>query len=251
VSQQTIVPVAITRLFCPINLTHRAQANLPSAAAHHAIRVLRLKRGDEVRLFNGEGGEYEASIHRVEKDIVTVDIGRHNDIERESKLNVCLAQAITTGDKMDFTLQKAAELGVARIQPLQTNRAVVKLNQERAEKRLQHWQNVVASACEQCGRNTVPTVAPILPFEQWVASTDPASMRLMLSPYAEQSLRDCPVPTGEVNLVIGPEGGLNQEEVAFAQIKGFTSVRMGPRVLRTETAPLAALAAMQVLWGDF
>ena len=250
-SQQTIVPVAITRLFCPINLAHRRQANLTSGAAHHAIRVLRLKLGDEVRLFNGEGGEYEASIHRVDKDSVTVDIGRHHEIEHESKLKVCLAQAITTGDKMDYTLQKAVELGVARIQPLQTNRAVVRLNQERAEKRLQHWQNIVVSACEQCGRNTVPKVAPILSFEEWVASTDKTATRLMLSPFAEQSLRDCPAPTGDVNLVIGPEGGLNQEEVAFAQVKGFTSVRMGPRVLRTETAPLAALAAMQILWGDF
>ena len=243
--------MAITRLFCPINLAHRAQADLTSGAAHHAIRVLRLKRGDEVRLFNGEGGEYDANIHRVDKDSVTVDIGRHHDSERESKLRVCLAQAITTGDKMDYTLQKAVELGVTRIQPLQTNRAVVRLNQERAEKRLQHWQNVVISACEQCGRNTVPRVANILPFEEWVATTDPAMMRFMLSPYAEQSLRDCPKPSGEVSLVIGPEGGLNQAEVAFAQVKGFSSVRMGPRVLRTETAPLAALAAMQVLWGDF
>lgn len=243
--------MAVPRLFCPINLCHRAQANLPSGAAHHAIRVLRLKVGDEVRLFNGEGGEFEASIHRVDKDSVTVDIGRHHDIERESTVQVCLAQAITTGDKMDYTLQKAVELGVARIQPLQTKRSVVRLNQERAEKRLQHWQNVVVSACEQCGRNTVPKVAPILPFEEWVAATDKATMRLMLSPYAEQSLRDCPAPTGEVNLVIGPEGGLNQDEVAFALAKGFTSVRMGPRVLRTETAPLAALATMQILWGDF
>ena len=243
--------MAITRLFCPINLAHRAQANLPGGAAHHAIRVLRLKRGDEVRLFNGEGGEYEASIHRVDKDSVTVDIGRHHEIERESNLKVCLAQAVTTGDKMDYTLQKAVELGAARIQPLQTNRAVVRLNQERAEKRLQHWQNVVIAACEQCGRNTVPKVAGILTFEEWVAGTDPASARLMLSPYAELSLRECPKPAGEINLVIGPEGGLNQEEVAFAQVKGFTSVRIGQRVLRTETAPLAALAAMQVLWGDF
>jgi 16S rRNA (uracil1498-N3)-methyltransferase len=243
--------MAITRLYCPISLAHRAQANLPGGAAHHAIRVLRLKRGDEVRLFNGEGGEFEASIHRVEKDNVTVDIGRHHDMERESTLQVCLAQAITTGDKMDYVLQKAVELGVARIQPLQTNRAVVRLNQERAEKRLQHWQNVVAAACEQCGRNSIPKVENILPFEQWVASTDPASLRLMLSPVAEHTLKDCPAPSGEVNLVVGPEGGLNQEEVAFAQLKGFTSVRMGPRVLRTETAPLAALASMQVLWGDF
>ncbi|MDQ3259887.1 MAG: 16S rRNA (uracil(1498)-N(3))-methyltransferase [Pseudomonadota bacterium] len=243
--------MAIPRLFCPINLAHRAQANLPNGAAHHAIRVLRLKCDDEVRLFNGEGGEYEARIHRVEKDIVTVDIGRHHDSERESKLKVCLAQAITTGDKMDYTLQKAVELGVARIQPLQTRRSVVRLNQERAEKRLQHWQNVVVSACEQCGRNTVPQVAAILPFEEWVAVTDASTTRLMLSPYAEHSLRDCPAPTGAVNLTIGPEGGLNQDEVAFAQAKGFTSVRIGPRVLRTETAPLAALAAMQILWGDF
>ncbi len=243
--------MAVPRLFCPINLSHRAQATLPSGAAHHAIRVLRLKLGDEVRLFNGEGGEYEASIHRVDKDSVAVDIGRHHDVELESNVRVCLAQAITTGEKMDYTLQKAVELGVARIQPLQTKRSVVKLNEERAEKRLQHWQNVVASACEQCGRNTVPKVEPIMAFEEWVVSTNKASMRLMLSPHAELSLRDCAAPMGEVSLVIGPEGGLNQDEVAFALVKGFTSVRMGPRVLRTETAPLAALAAMQILWGDF
>ena len=243
--------MAIPRLYCPIQLAHRVQATLPDAAAHHAVRVLRLKRGHEVRLFNGEGGEFEASIHLVAKDAVIVDIGRYHNVERESPLKVCLAQAVTTGEKMDYTLQKAVELGVARIQPLQTQRSVVRLDQERADKRRRHWHNVVISACEQCGRNTVPGVAAIISLEEWVATTVAGQMRLMLSPAAEKTLREFSAPVAEVSLLVGPEGGFSKDEVYFAVAKGFQSARLGPRVLRTETAPLAALAAMQMLWGDF
>ena len=242
--------MSLPRLYCPIPLARRAQATLPEGAAHHAARVLRLKRGDEVRLFNGEGGEFEASIHLATKDAVIVDIGRFHEVERESPLKVCLAQAVTTGEKMDYTLQKAVELGVARIQPLQTQRSVVRLDQERADKRRRHWQNVVISACEQCGRNTVPEVAAIVSLEEWVATTNAETIRLMLSPFAEKSLREFPKPVAEVSLMVGPEGGFSKEETEFAVAKGFQSARFGPRVLRTETAPLAALAAMQVLWGD-
>jgi 16S rRNA (uracil1498-N3)-methyltransferase len=173
-------------------------------------------------------------------------------VEREARLHVVLVQGLSSGDRMDFTLQKAVELGVAAIQPVATERSVVKLRDERAQRRLEHWQNLVIAACEQCGRNRVPSVAPVLAFDQWIAGL-PATdeCRLLLSPGATVALRDLqPVPQ-RVLLLAGPEGGLSPAESGIAQSRGFRPVRLGPRVLRTETAALAALAAMQALWGDF
>jgi 16S rRNA (uracil1498-N3)-methyltransferase len=152
---------------------------------------------------------------------------------------------------MDFTLQKAVELGIGDIQPLASERSVVRLSGERAEKRVAHWQGVVISACEQSGRNHVPEVAPIRPLLDWLGQQEGTGLRLMLSPTAEAGLRDLPKPTGNVTLLIGPEGGFSPAEAEVAQRYGFTPVRLGARVLRTETAALAALAAMQTLWGDF
>jgi 16S rRNA (uracil1498-N3)-methyltransferase len=239
------------RFYCPDILAQSGSAELPDQAAHHAARVLRLQAGDRVRVFNGRGGEGEARITDIGKRNVTLEIMEWHAVERESPLQVLLAQAISAGEKMDFTLQKAVELGIGNIQPLASERSVVRLSGERAEKRAAHWQGVVIAACEQSGRNHVPEVAQIRPMLDWLGQQNESGLRLMLSPLAEVGLRDLPKPTGNITLLIGPEGGLSPVETEAAQRYGFTPVRLGARVLRTETAALAALAAMQALWGDF
>ena len=201
-------------------------------------------------LFDGRGGEYPAHIERIERDHVFAELAAWQDIERESPLKVTLVQALQAGDKMDFTIQKAVELGVRDIVPVESRRSVLRLAGERAAKRVAHWQGVVASACEQCGRNQVPLVAPLEKLESWLARPAHGVLRLMLAPDAEQTLASIS-PVGEVQLLIGAEGGLDPQEVLAAKSAGFQAVRMGPRVLRTETAGLAALAALQALWGDF
>lgn len=239
------------RFYCPEILAQSGTAELPEQAAHHAARVLRLQVGDRVAVFNGLGGEGEARITDIGKRNVMVEIVSWHAVERESPLQVRLAQAISAGEKMDFTLQKAVELGIGNIQPLASERSVVRLSGERAEKRVAHWQGVVIAACEQSGRNHVPEVAPIRPMLDWLGEQDGSGLRLMLSPVAEVGLRDLLKPTGNVTLLVGPEGGLSPGEAEAAQRYGFTPVRLGARVLRTETAALAALAAMQTLWGDY
>ena len=201
-------------------------------------------------LFDGRGGEYLANIQRIERDRVVAELGAWQDIERESRLSVTLVQAVQAGDKMDFTIQKAVELGVKDIVPVDSRRSVIRLSGERAGKRVAHWQGVAASACEQCGRNQVPNVAPLEKLENWLARPPGEGLRLMLAPDAEDTLAGLP-PVGNVQLLIGAEGGLDPQEIIAAKQAGFRSVRLGPRILRTETAGLAALAAMQVLWGDF
>lgn len=240
-----------SRFYCPHRLGPGQMLDLPPDAAHHAAKVLRMEAGHEVTLFNGEGGEYAATITHIGKNGVTVKTGTFREREVESLLNVTLAQAISSGDRMDYTLQKAVELGIAHIQPLFSERCVVKLAGERAEKRVRHWQQVVISACEQCGRNRVPEVAPIQPLTHWLGTLPPHAQHLMLAPDAQHNLSELPAPAMPVTLLIGPEGGLSPSEIRAAESRGFTPVRLGPRVLRTETAALAALAAMQTLWGDF
>jgi 16S rRNA (uracil1498-N3)-methyltransferase len=201
-------------------------------------------------LFDGRGGEYEARIERIEKTRVVVELVAWREVERESKLSISLVQAVQAGDKMDFTIQKAVELGIADIIPVDSRRSVIRLAGERAVKRVAHWQGVATSACEQCGRNRVPLVAPLEKLEHWLSRPARPGLRLMLAPDAEQSLVDLP-PAKEVQLLIGAEGGLDPQEMIAAKQAGFQAVRLGPRVLRTETAGLAALAALQALWGDF
>ncbi len=227
-----------------------AHVELPEPVARHAVRVLRLPPGAPVVLFDGRGGEYPAHIERIERDRVYAELAAWQEIERESPLAVTLVQALQAGDKMDFTIQKAVELGVRDIVPVESRRSVLRLAGERAAKRVAHWQGVVASACEQCGRNQVPLVAPLEKLENWLARPANGALRLMLAPDAEQTLATIP-PATEVQLLIGAEGGLDPQEVLAAKQAGFQSVRLGPRVLRTETAGLAALAALQALWGDF
>ncbi len=238
------------RFYCREALAPGAYIDLPEPVARHAVRVLRLPPGAPVVLFDGRAGEYEARIERIEKDRVVAALGAWRDVERESGLAVTLIQAVQSGEKMDYTVQKAVELGVSLIVPVDSRRSVTRLAGERAGRRVAHWQGVAAAACEQCGRNQVPQVAPVEKLENWLARPPGVALRLMLAPDAEQSLVDLPSPKS-VELLIGAEGGLDPQEIVAARQVGFRPVRMGPRILRTETAGLAALAAMQALWGDF
>jgi 16S rRNA (uracil1498-N3)-methyltransferase len=243
------------RFFYPDALGSGSEVHLPPEAAHHAARVLRLAVGEPVVLFNGLGGEFEGRITRSDRGEVRVKTGAFIDRDSESPLELVLGQGLSGGDRMDLTLQKAVELGISAIQPLATERSVVKLSGERANRRADHWRSLVVASCEQCGRNRIPAVAELCRFEEWMAllTREPADgeRRLLMSPVAEQSLRSLPPPAGRIVLLAGPEGGLSPREAALAQDYGFIAVRLGPRVLRTETAALAALAAIQALWGDF
>jgi 16S rRNA (uracil1498-N3)-methyltransferase len=243
--------MAVPRFYCPGELVSGGQVALPDQAAHHAAKVLRLRVGEPAVLFTGTGGEYEARVAHVGKHDVVMEVLAWREAERESPLRVTLAQAASAGEKMDFTLQKAVELGIDRIQPLLSERSVVRLSGERADKRVAHWQGVVTAACEQCGRNRVPGVLPLTGLGDWLGTREGAAPGLMLSPTADRALRDLPRPDGPVTLLVGPEGGFSDGELRAAERAGFAPVRLGPRVLRTETAALAALAAMQALWGDF
>jgi 16S rRNA (uracil1498-N3)-methyltransferase len=243
--------MAIPRFHVPIPLAVTATLNLPEAAAHHAARVLRLRNGDVVTLFNGMGGEYAARITAIGKHDVTVAIEHYDLVERESPLPVTLVQALSSGERMDLTIQKAVELGVTRIVPVESERGIVRLKGERAGKRVAHWQQVVISACEQCGRNRIPEVSTIAPLAVWLVAEASAAQRWVLLPGADTALRDLPRPQQSIELLVGPEGGFTDNEADAAKRAGYQPVRLGPRVLRTETAAPALLAALQALWGDF
>lgn len=219
--------------------------------SRHLARVLRMRAGDSIVLFDGNGGEYRAVIRSLDRDGVRVRVEMHADVERESPLRVGLAQVVSAGDLMDLTVQKAVELGAVSIQPLLAQRGKVRLGEERADKRVQHWQRVAIAACEQCGRNHVPIVSPVLDFTDWLGKRSVSQRGVVLEPRAPLRLSKLGSLEGDTTLLVGPESGFAEEEVALAQQFGFTAVSLGPRVLRTETAGLAALAAMQALWGDF
>ncbi len=236
------------RFFIESPLAAGQSIELPEAVCRH-VQVLRLAPGDVVTLFDGSGGEYEARIDDIGKKRVAATLGAHLAVERESPLAITLVQAVSSGDRMDYTLQKAVELGVTAIVPVISERSVVRLSGERADKRVQHWQGVVQSACEQCGRNRVPSVAPLLSFDGWLRGAQPAGMRFMLSPQGRGRLRELS-PVGELALLAGPEGGLTAAEEAAALVSGWQPLLLGPRILRTETAAVATIAALQALWGD-
>jgi 16S rRNA (uracil1498-N3)-methyltransferase len=240
------------RFYCPGDLSQGATRDLPQAAAHHAARVLRLNVGDPVVLFNGEGGESSGQIHVITKSRVAIRIGARVAREAESPVAISLVQGLSARERMDFTVQKAVELGVTEIFPVETRRSVMRLAQERAERRVEHWQNLAISACEQCGRNRVPVIHPVSGLADWLGEhpSTQAELRVILSAAAAMGLRDL-TPATSVQLLAGPEGGFAPEEVEMAQACDFTAVRLGPRILRTETAAIAALAAIHTLWGDF
>jgi 16S rRNA (uracil1498-N3)-methyltransferase len=243
-----------SRFFCPVHLSSGLRVNLPEGAARHACRVLRLRVGDELVLFNGTGGEYFGRITSVERERVEVEVLKWHERECEAPIRVTLVQAVQAGEKMDMTVQKAVELGVARIVPVSSRRGVVRLEGERAMRRVEHWRAVSIAACEQCGRNRVPEVLDLGGLGRWLAEpAAPDVRRLVLSPGAQMTLGDVapPRPGEGVELLIGAEGGLAPDELALAEGAGYLPVSLGPRILRTETAGLAALAVIQCLWGDF
>ncbi len=239
---------AAPRLHCEATLSPGATVELSERTARH-VAALRLRVGDAVILFGGDGHESAAVITGTGKRGVVATVRERRAVDRESPLEVRLAQGVCAGDRMDLVLQKATELGVAAIQPIVTARSVVRLSSERQERREAHWQNVVIAACEQCGRNRVPRVAPSLGFGAFFAAPAEAGTRVLLAPDGETTVRSL-APRAPVTVLIGPEGGLATEERAIAVAAGFVTVRFGPRVLRTETAPLAALAALQAIYGD-
>ena len=240
----------IPRIHCDLKLGPGAQFALAPEAAQHVAKSLRLKAGDAITVFDGRGGEYDATLQRIDKDRVDVKVGAFRADERESALALGLVQGLPeAADKMDWVIQKATELGVAWVQPLICERSVVRLSGERAERREAHWRRVAVAAAEQCGRTRVPEVRPTLGFQSWIALPSEAA-RWMLEPRAP-ALATRAAPATPVEMLVGPEGGLSERERDLAVHKGFEGVGLGPRVLRTETAPLAALATIHALWGDF
>jgi 16S rRNA (uracil1498-N3)-methyltransferase len=223
-------------------------ATLSEAATGHLVRVLRLGVGDGVVLFNGDGRDYDARLVAVAKRGAEAEVTGMREPANESPLAITLAQGIARGEKMDLVLQKATELGVAAFVPINTERTEVKLDAERAAKRLAHWQGVLVAACEQSGRARVPALAAPVALAHW-AGAAPAGLKLMLDPEGELTLAALPA-TDAVTLVVGPEGGLSERDLATLRAAGFRGLRLGPRILRTETAGLAAIAALQSRLGD-
>lgn len=247
------------RFFVDTVLSPDTDLPLPESVVRH-VQVLRLAPGEPMVLFDGRGGSHAATLADIGKRHAVARVGPHDATECELPYRVTLAQGIAGGDKMDWLIEKAVELGVGAIQPLQTGRAVVRLSGERAQRRQAHWQALVTAACEQCGRNRLPSVAPVAGLPEWLATLDPgAGQRLMLSPRATHGLvalaqaqaqRDDWIARGVV-LLIGPEGGLSPQEEEMAAANGFTPVSLGPRILRTESAGLACLAALNAVLGGF
>ena len=239
------------RVHVPAPVPAHGECDLPAAQAHYLERVLRLAPGDAVTAFDGEGCEYDAELVRGRRGALALRLRAGRAVDREASVAVTLAQGISSGERMDYTVQKAVELGVTAIQPLSTERSVVRLSAERAAKRVAHWHGIAVAACEQSGRNHVPEVYPVSSVTSWLARVPSDALRLTLSPDAASTLREIDRPGGPIVLLVGPEGGLSPRERDDARVAGFSGLRLGPRVLRTETAALAALAAMQALWGDF
>jgi 16S rRNA (uracil1498-N3)-methyltransferase len=239
------------RIHVDLPLAADTEVALPAQAGEHVARVLRLEAGDPLVLFNGDGRDYEATLHSVGRREVVARVERICPRDNESPLRLTLAQGVARGEKMDLIVQKATELGVARIVPLLTERSEVKLDAARAEKRMAHWHAVAASACEQCGRARLPEILPARALPAWLASlADDGALRVALLPEAESSARELRPGNAGALLVVGPEGGLGECDVAALHENGFRGLRLGPRILRTETAGLAALAALQALHGD-
>jgi 16S rRNA (uracil1498-N3)-methyltransferase len=228
-----------------------ADLALPAGAAHHAVQVLRLRTGDTLTLFDGEGGEYGAQIAQVTKRAASVRVLERRAVERESPLEITLVQSLLAAERMDYSIQKAVELGATAIAPVAASRSVARLEGARSLRRVEHWRQIVIAACEQCGRNRLPYVHPPCELAEWLRQPSESELRLLLSPQARQSLSDLSSPSGPVELLVGPEGGLAQDEEAAVLTKGFRAVRLGPRILRAETAGPALLAAINALWGDW
>ena len=239
----------LTRLFVQIPLAPDNAVELPADTAAHMVRVLRARSGDELILFNGDGSEYHGSIEAIRGSRVSVSLIRGQAVDRESPLRVTLVQAIPRGDRMDFVIQKATELGVARIVPVLSSRSVVRLNERQYESKLEHWRGVAISACEQCGRNRIPDIDPPQELLDHLGGPNDVGLRWVLDPESVQS-PTIDAPPAQIEVTIGPEGGFSPQELDAMHIAGLRGIRLGPRVLRTETAALAALTYLQIRFGD-
>ena len=235
------------RFYSPINLAGLAEVELDGQVVRHMIQVLRMQPGDQLHLFDGQSC-YLAELLQGNKNLARLRLIQAIEAAPPSPLHTHLGQAISKGDKMDWIIQKATELGVSAITPLYTRQGDVRLKGDREQKKLEHWQQVAISACEQCGRNSLPVIHPPQSLTDWLQARQEA-VRLLLHPHGQSEALASQSPT-DVALLIGPEGGLSEQEVEQAQKSGFNGLRLGPRILRTETAPLAALTLVQHWWGD-
>ena len=240
----------VPRIYHPESLLNQSSCRLTEEAANHVGRVLRMQAGERIELFDGSNHIYPAVISQANKKTVTVTIRERISDDRESPLAIHLGQVISRGDRMEFTIQKSVELGVKVITPLWSERCGVKLEGERLEKKLQQWRKITVSACEQCGRNVIPEIRPVMKLQDWCAENDGA-LKLNLHPRAQYSIKTLPaIPAEGVRLLIGSEGGLSPQEIAQTEQQGFTEILLGKRILRTETAALTAITALQICFGD-
>ncbi|MGA2778330.1 MAG: 16S rRNA (uracil(1498)-N(3))-methyltransferase [Steroidobacteraceae bacterium] len=239
----------LTRVYVPMTLETGAALELPPEAASHVAKVLRARVGDSLILFNGDGREFGAEIDSIRGSRVSASVGQADLVDRESTLAVTLVQAVPRGDRMDFIVQKATELGVSRIVPTMSQRSVVRLDARQGETKAAHWRAVAVSACEQCGRNRLPAVDEPRPLIDYLGAVSGAATRLVLEPDADDGSAR-PEFSGDVEIAIGPEGGFAPDELEAFRIAGFLRMRLGPRILRTETAAIAALTWLQTQFGD-
>lgn len=240
----------IPRIFIDTDLNENTQINLPDSTFQHVCKVLRLKSGHPVRVFNGKGGQYHATLCDVEKRSANLSISHFEPLHNESPIQVTIGQTLSRGERMDYAIQKSVEAGVYAIQPLFSERCEVKLQADRLEKRLTHWQQVAISAAEQCGRGFVPQVHFPIELEEWLDKCK-EMLTLTLHHHSAKPINQFQCPENkQVSLLIGPEGGLTENEVQLSESKGFKAISLGPRVLRTETAPVVALSVINTLWGD-
>lgn len=237
------------RIYQPVNAEPGPDIELDAHACRHLLQVLRLRAGDAFIVFNGRGQAWQARLESNQKRNATARLLDKLTAGVESPLPVHLGLGISKGERMDYAIQKAVELGAGEITPLFTRYSMVKLDEQRKDKRRQHWQGIIIGACEQCGRNRLPTLHPAIASHDWLDAVE-AGQKLLLDPLATQSLSDIGHRPASTCLYIGPEGGLSDEEIEAAKQNGFTGIRLGPRVLRTETAVVAALTAVQMVWGD-
>jgi 16S rRNA (uracil1498-N3)-methyltransferase len=240
----------LTRVHVAGLLTSGRSHTIEGDAANHIARVLRLAPGDPLTVFDGRGGEYAARIGAIRRGAVVIEVRERSAAIRESTLELTLAQGVSRGERMDWVVQKATELGVTRIVPVLTERTVVKLDARQAERKVAHWRGIAIAACEQSGRDRIPQVAPPVALHDLLHDIDSRATRLLLSPTGTQRVSDLKAPEGGIVVLIGPEGGLAETEQRAALAAGFLAVRLGPRVLRTETAAVAALTLLQHQFGD-
>jgi 16S rRNA (uracil1498-N3)-methyltransferase len=241
--------MSIPRILVDLPLEKAGQIILPARPSRHLVQVLRLRAGNPLILFNGDGRDFPGRLVIPTKDAVVVELDEATEEEPAPKLQIHLGIGVSKGERMDWVIQKAVELGVTRITPLFTKRTVSRLSGERLQKRRKHWRGILEAACEQSGRRRVPNLGDNGSLAEWITQRHP--FPLLLDHGGDAVLAELPAPAGAMTLLVGPEGGLDPEERTSSMRAGFTAVRLGPRILRTETAPLAAIAAVQMLWGDF